>query len=409
MKKMIWLTIAGFILGLGNLSTVLAQQETPVPAQPAVQVDGQPPAETPKPELNERDRDEVEYGKKIVEQVLKEYKIIDDPALNERVNRIGQILAEIARNTPTEAHWGESGSPPFEYSFKIIDDKDVNAFSIPGGFIFVHKGLLDFVNSDHELAGVLAHEIAHAAHRHVMTLVREDGKVSRQVMLPVLLGALLGRVPANDTMTLLAGTQLYRIAKMNSFGQEAETDSDLTAMEYLKKSPYSPVGLLTFMERLAVEERRKPQIDWGIYRTHPPSKERVAALRKGLQEANIPIRRREISPSLRVVARPESAEDANSVYEVYYDGIQIFKPATDSKQRAEQMASRLNTMLDDGIEMFEVRISNDGTAVLVKGEELARITDSDSVYYGKSPHEITAQIRESIRRLLWSDTVRLLY
>lgn len=401
------------LLGLFGLSTgVYAVPQDP--AQPAE-------SQAPKRELSAKDKDEIEFGKKIVEEVVKQFKIVEDPALNERVNRIGLALADIARSTHTEARYGESGAPPFEYSFKVIDDKDINAFSIPGGFIFVHKGLLDFVQSDHELAGVLAHEIAHAAHRHVMALVRADDKISREVMLPVLLGALIGRMPAGDTLTLLTGTQLYRIAKLNSFGQEAEIDSDLTALEYLRRSSYNPVGLLTFMERLAAEERKRPQLDWGIYRTHPPSKERAQALRKALQDTGIPIRRREVSPALRIVARLEKTDkkegmppDEAGLYEVAYDNILIFRPAHDpdkgdSKTRAEKIAERLNVLLDDGVEMFEVRLSSDGQAISVKGEEVIRITAADSDLYDQTPEQVALAVREALRRLLWSDTIRLLY
>lgn len=401
------------LLGLFGLSTGV-YAVTQDPAQPAE-------SQAPKRELSAKDKDEIEFGKKIVEEVVKQFKIVEDPALNERVNRIGLALADIARSTHTEARYGESGAPPFEYSFKVIDDKDINAFSIPGGFIFVHKGLLDFVQSDHELAGVLAHEIAHAAHRHVMALVRADDKISREVMLPVLLGALIGRMPAGDTLTLLTGTQLYRIAKLNSFGQEAEIDSDLTALEYLRRSSYNPVGLLTFMERLAAEERKRPQLDWGIYRTHPPSKERAQALRKALQDTGIPIRRREVSPALRIVARLEKTDkkegmppDEAELHEVAYDNILIFRPAHDpdkgdSKTRAEKIAERLNVLLDDGVEMFEVRLSSDGQAISVKGEEVIRITAADSDLYDQTPEQVALAVREALRRLLWSDTIRLLY
>lgn len=401
------------LLGLFGLSTSVCA----VPQDPAQQTESQ----ATKRELSAKDKDEIEFGKKIVEEVVKQFKIVEDPALNERVNRIGLALADIARSTHTEARYGESGAPPFEYSFKVIDDKDINAFSIPGGFIFVHKGLLDFVQSDHELAGVLAHEIAHAAHRHVMALVRADDKISREVMLPVLLGALIGRMPAGDTLTLLTGTQLYRIAKLNSFGQEAEIDSDLTALEYLRRSSYNPVGLLTFMERLAAEERKRPQLDWGIYRTHPPSKERAQALRKALQDTGIPIRRREVSPALRIVARLEKTDkkegmppDEAGLYEVAYDNILIFRPAHDpdkgdSKTRAEKIAERLNVLLDDGVEMFEVRLSSDGQAISVKGEEVIRITAADSNLYDQTPEQAALAVREALRRLLWSDTIRLLY
>jgi len=373
----------------------------------------QEPAQEPKrPELSPRDQQEIEFGKKVVAEIEKQYKFITDPALVERVNRIGQTLAEIARATPTQAHYGESGPAPFEYTFRIIDEKDVNAFSVPGGFIFVNKGLLDFVSSDDELAAVLAHEIAHASHRHVMKLIRDDARVQQGVLLPALLVGVFGRLPSQDFAGLMTGAQLYRIARVSSFSQEAETDSDLTALEYLRRSPYNPVGLLVFMERLAAEERKRPQIDWGIFRTHPITRERVETIKRALQEYGIPIRRREVSPALQVHALMLDKEQPDGLYEVRFQEIQIFVPADDpqlgsSRARAEQIASLLNTLLDDGVQLYEVQLSADKRGVTVRGREVARITEGDARLAGKSVEALAEATREAIRRLLWSDAVRM--
>lgn len=364
------------------------------------------------PTLSPRDQQEVEFGKQIVAEIEKHYKFITDPELVERVNRIGQILAEIARQTPTQARYGESGPAPFQYTFRIIDEKDVNAFSVPGGFIFVNKGLLDFVSSDDELAAVLAHEIAHAAHRHVMKLMRDDAKVQQSVLLPALLAGVFGRLPAQDFAGLMTGAQLYRIARVSSFSQEAETDSDLTALELLRRSPYNPVGLLVFMERLAAEERKRPQIDWGIFRTHPITRDRVETLRRALQEYGIPIRRREVSPALAVHALMEDKEQPDGLYTVQFEAIRIFTPAAhaelgSSRARAERIARVLNALLDDGVQLFEVQLSEDGRAVLVKGQEVVRITDEDAQLAGKPAQAVAQATREAIRRLVWSDAVRM--
>ncbi|MCX7925836.1 MAG: M48 family metalloprotease [Fimbriimonadales bacterium] len=369
-------------------------------------------SEPKRPELSPRDQQDVEFGKKVVAEIEKQYKFITDPALVERVNRIGQTLAEIARNTPTQAHYGEPGPAPFEYTFRIIDEKDVNAFSVPGGFIFVNKGLLDFVSSDDELAAVLAHEIAHASHRHVMKLIRDDARVQQSVLLPALLVGVFGRLPSQDFAGLMTGAQLYRIARVSSFSQEAETDSDLTALEYLRRSPYNPVGLLVFMERLAAEERKRPQIDWGIFRTHPITRERVEVIKNALRGYGIPIRRREVSPALQVHALMLDKEQPDGLYEVRFESIPIFTPADDPQQgssraRAERIASLLNTLLDDGVQLYEVQLSADRRGVTLRGREVVRVTEQDARLAGKSPESLAEATREAIRRLLWSDAVRM--
>lgn len=366
----------------------------------------QEPAHT---ELSPKDKEEIELGKQIVAEIEKEVKFVNDAALAERVNRIGQTLAEIARRTKTKALWGEEGPASFEYTFRIIDEKEVNAFSVPGGFIFIYKGLLDFVSSDDELAGVIAHEIAHADHRHVIHLLRRDAKIQERVLLPAILVGILGRLPSEDMANVIAGTQFYRIARMSSFGQEAETDADLTALEYLRQSPYNPVGLLVFMERLEAEERKRPQIDWGIYRTHPVTRERVAKIRQALTDMGIPIRRREVSPALQVKALPVDAEKTEGLYRVVYDQIEIFTPASDSQQRAQQIAKELNRLLDDGLQLYEVQLAPDKQGVVIRGQELVRITPEDAQLRNKTPEEVAQAVREAIRRVLWTDSVRIGY
>lgn len=363
-------------------------------------------------ELSPKDKDEIDLGKQIVAEIEKQVKFITDPAIVERVNRIGQTLAEIARNTKTQAFWGEDGPAPFEYTFRVIDDKEVNAFSVPGGFIFLYKGLLDFVSSDNELAGVIAHEIAHASHRHVVTLMREDSHVQQRVLLPALLAGILGRMPSQDLTNIMTGAQFYRIARLNSFSQEAETDSDLTALEYLRRSPYNPVGMLVFLERLEAEERKRPQIDWGIFRTHPITRARIAKIREALNEMNIPIRRREVSPALQVRAEPFETDNGEGLYRVIYDKIAIFAPASDpnlgtSAQRAAQIAQTLNRLLDDGLQLYEVQLSPDKRAVVIRGQEILRPTPQDSSLVQKTAEEIAESAREAIRRVLWTDTVRM--
>ena len=119
--------------------------------------------QTPLADPTPVDDGEVKLGRMNAEENDRQVKLITDSKILERVNRIGGELARIANNYPIPATWGSSQLKPFKYTFKVVDDKDVNAYSLPGGFIYVHKGLIDAVRSDDELAGVLAHEIAHAA------------------------------------------------------------------------------------------------------------------------------------------------------------------------------------------------------------------------------------------------------
>jgi len=138
----------------------------------------------------------------------------------------------------------------------------------------------------------------------------------------------------------------------------------------------------------------------------------VETLRRALQEYGIPIRRREVSPALAVHAQMENKEQPDGLYTVQFEKIRIFTPAShtelgSSRARAERIAGLLNTLLDDGVQLFEVQLSADGRAVLVKGQEVVRVTDEDAQLAGKPAEAVAAAAREAIRRLLWSDAVRM--
>ncbi|HOQ30630.1 MAG TPA: M48 family metalloprotease, partial [Armatimonadota bacterium] len=116
-------------------------------------------------------QEEEKLGKEGCAQIEKEYKVIEDAA---QLKRVHQILSALAPVT---------SRPEVTYRAKILDTEDVNALSLPGGFIYVTKGLLDIVESDDELAGVLAHEIAHNAHRHAIQSLQQSSKLDQKLVL----------------------------------------------------------------------------------------------------------------------------------------------------------------------------------------------------------------------------------
>ena len=146
---------------------------------------GAPPQEPPKPApipTAKPDDAEVRLGRDNADEHDKQSKLITDPAQLDRVRRIGNEIAAIANKEVIPAYWGHAQMKQFQYVFKIVDDKDVNAYCMPGGFVYVCKGLLDKVRSDDELAGVLAHEISHAAHHHILKLLKEQSKIQKATL-----------------------------------------------------------------------------------------------------------------------------------------------------------------------------------------------------------------------------------
>lgn len=352
--------------------------------------------------------DEVTMGREAAAEVEKEVKLYDDPVALERVQRIGQAIAHVANTVEVPAIYGSSKIIEFDYSFKIIDEEDVNAFSLPGGFIYVYRGLLDFVESDHELAGVLAHEVAHASHHHMIQLLKEQQKMDNKIAI-LLLAGLLGKVPGTDLGNIVIGAQLYRIAIVSGYGQQAERDADLTAVRYMIEAGYNPVGLLTFLERLA----RNPElINWGIFRTHPESGERAALIRDKLKDLDIAINRRLVRNAPKASVRPVTV-DGLTVSEVIIGEKILYRPAPEngvgSEDRANQVAERINSLLDDGLQLRDVRASADRPTVLAKGEPLIEVSLSDAALLEKEPMAIAKQAADDIRMVLWRQMVDGIY
>lgn len=319
-----------------------------------------PPADDP----------EVKIAREAHEEMLKSgLKLITDPTLVKRVETIGQKLAAIANKTPIPATYGKENRVAFEYRFFVVDDPDVNAFALPAGYIYVNKGLLKYVQSDDELAGVLGHEVMHAAHHHVLRLQKEQERMNTQLALGAI-AAILARVPAADTGNLVTGLQLVALQKVNGYSQMAERDADMAGLELARQAGYNVVGALTFMERLARDQRTRPDIDLGIFRTHPPEKERVAALTQKIRGLGVAINRRQTTQMLKVEVKPVTD---GAGFDVLLDGRIYLR--TKNEARARQAAADLDRILDTDLQMYEV--ARKDTTLTARGKPLLTLDDGD--------------------------------
>ena len=346
---------------------------------------------------------EVKLGRENAEENDKHVKLVTDAAIVERVNRIGQDLATVANKTPIIALWGSSQLKPFHYTFRVVDDKDVNAYSLPGGFIYINKGLLDYVHSDDELAGVIAHEITHASHHHMVKLMREQGKI-QNVLLPVLIAAAAaGHGNLQNLGTLMMGAQLYTTAKLNTYGVEAEKDADHGGLLLLTHTKYNPGGLFSFMMRLAAEERRHGPGELGIFRTHPPGAERVEAARALMLQMGISIELSKVYPDQRVsVTLVKGGANGRDMAELKIMGMVLCRvvAANDltAEERGDKLAARLSPMFDGSrpVLNFEVKVVA-GKAVMVR--DLTVLTDEDARAQGKSLAELGTAMAHTISQV----------
>ncbi|MBC8136179.1 MAG: M48 family metalloprotease [Fibrella sp.] len=364
-----------------------------VAATPFAFADDKPAAKKEKAPKPPAEDPEVKLGRETHEDLLRSgLKLVKDPAILTRVETIGKKVAAVANAEPIPASYGSSKHVPYEYRFFVVDDDDVNAFSLPGGFIYINKGILRYAQSDDELAGIIGHEIAHAAHHHVAKLQREQSRLNTQMAIG-LLAALVARVPTADTMNLMTGFQLIALQKVNGFGQDAERDADHAGVILAKQSGYNPVGSLTFMERLGRDQKQRPDVELGIFRTHPPEKERSGLIEAQIVGMGLPVNRREVTNTLRVQVRSVSASKEGETQpivgnsEVLLDGKLLYR--TPSADRAKEVAASINELLDKNLQIYD--LTRKGASVYAKGKAVISVQDEDVTAYASSPTPVSAE------------------
>lgn len=221
------------------------------------------------------EQQEIQLGAKMHQEVLQEYAALDNPALQAYVSEIGQRLAR------------QSHRPQLPWRFTVVDSPAVNAFAVPGGGIYITRGILAYLNSEAELAGVLAHEIGHVTARHG---VRQQSTATAAG-----LGAMLGSILVPGLNNRGGATLLQSIAYSITagYGREHELQSDRLGAQYLAQAGYAPqamidlIGVLKNQElfdaELAKKEGREPRRYHGTFATHPGNDER---LKQVVREAN---------------------------------------------------------------------------------------------------------------------------
>jgi beta-barrel assembly-enhancing protease len=225
---------------------------------------------------------EIRMGKEYAMQVEQSVRLLQDPVVNEYVNRIGQNLV---RNSDAKV--------PF--TIKVIDDDAINAFALPGGFFYVNSGLILAADNESEMAGVMAHEIAHVAARHA-TRQMTRAQLANFASIPLIfMGGGIGYAISSAAGLALPLTFL-------SFSRGFEAEADYLGLEYMYKAGYDPQSFVAFFEKVQAKEKKKPGSLAKAFSTHPQTPDRIA---KSQEEIN------KILPS-----RPEYVMDTSEFQDV---------------------------------------------------------------------------------------------
>ena len=198
---------------------------------------------------------EMRIGREYALQVEASARLLRDPVINEYVNRIGQNLV---RNSDARV--------PF--TFKIIDSDEINAFSVPGGFLYVHYGLLLATEDEAELAGVMAHEIAHVAARHATRQMTRREIMGLASLATVFVG---GPAAYAAQQALRLGAPLT----MLKFSRGFENEADYLGLQYMYKTGYDPQALIAFLEKIQATNKSKPGVWARAFANHPSTSDRI--------------------------------------------------------------------------------------------------------------------------------------
>jgi predicted Zn-dependent protease len=198
---------------------------------------------------------EMQIGRQLALEVEQQAKLVEDPVITEYINRVGQnIVLHSDAKVP--------------FTIKVIDSDEVNAFALPGGYFFVNRGLILAADNEAELAGVMAHEIAHVTARHAMETQGKGAFINYAAIAGILFGG-----PIISGVLQNGGGILAGLAGLK-FTRGAEIEADNLGVQYLYASGYDPTAMSTMFEKLASQNKKKPGTIARLFSTHPQSTDR---------------------------------------------------------------------------------------------------------------------------------------
>jgi len=217
--------------------------------------------------------------RKIGEQAMRDIRLrdpqfLDDPELTEYVNEIGRRLV------------AASPAAPQDFEFFLMRDNTINAFAMPGGFVGVNTGLLLAAQTESELAGVLAHEVAHVTQHHLARLLGKQEQLSIPTLAAVVLGLLAARSNPDVTQALIVGAGATSIQSQLNYTRDFEREADRIGFQFLQQAGFDVGGVGAFFERMQKATRLYENNAPAYLKTHPLTIERIADMQNRAQTAD---------------------------------------------------------------------------------------------------------------------------
>lgn len=341
--------------------------------------------------------EEIELGKQAVKVFEANEKLVADKGLLNKLNEIAKKISSVTER------------PKINYVIKVIDRPVPNAFTFPGGFVYVTKGLIDIMESDHEIAAVLAHEIAHNVLRHALRALEEERKWA-----PIVIAAIIGATTSSNEfarqLPLIVAGLIDAVTL--GYSRKFEMEADTHGFDYLLKAGFNPVGMLTILEKLERIEAFTygGQTPWQAYTaTHPGLRDRISWIKQKLNKLGIPIVRRGVVSGGKATVEEEKVGDkvvgVVKVHSITLCRLASLSDECNGAKRAKIVAEKMNQLLDSGLKRHEVRLWTDGSKVAIKARDeiLVELTEEDAKLHGLTKQQLAEQWLKALTNIFLAE------
>jgi len=338
---------------------------------------------------------EIRLGKEAAEAVIQQYGLVEDQAEVRRMNTIGADIVKVCDR------------PDIEYHFYIINTDMINAFALPGGYIFMTRGIMDFIDDDDELASVIGHEVTHVAKKHSVVLYKKSMRDA--------LVNLLVMVLTRDPNAVMAG-QMIEESRTDVYGRGAEIEADRYGLEYMKKAGYDPNAFMRFILKLQRYETHRPDLLQGYYDFHPPMDLRIQLVADNFKRLGLePPTGLNYEISGRLVAMEVCKPDGKTCYgTIKGPGGELFRIGDSGEEanpylRARKTAAILNRLFDKkiGIYEFKKKQTVDGLELIARNTKVIRVLPGDlEANKADSADGLMDRWIDNLKHFLWNDFLK---